>query len=62
MKVTVLPEHTELDDAAMEIEGEILDVTESVTPTDEAVVADKQAGNVPPTAKTAFRTSPLDGV
>ena len=61
VKVTVLPEQTELDNDAMETEGETLDVTESVTPTDEAVVTDRQTGNVPPTERTAATTSPLLG-
>jgi hypothetical protein len=61
VNVTVLPEQTELDEAEMDTEGEILDVTESVIPNDVAVVADRQAGNAPPTSKVDFIISPLDG-
>jgi len=59
--VTILPEHTELDEATTEIEGDTLDVTVSVVFKDEAVVPVKHVGNAPPAVNIAFTISPLEG-
>jgi hypothetical protein len=62
LKVTKVPEQIVLEVAAIETNGETLEVTTSVIPREEADVVDKHVGNDPPTVKPALITSPFEGI
>jgi hypothetical protein len=61
VKVTPVPEQTELDDTTMETDGKLLAVTVKVVPVAVAVVPERHVGILPPTSNVAETTSLLDG-
>jgi hypothetical protein len=62
VKVTPVPEQTEVADEAMDTEEICIGFTVKFTPVDVAGLPTKQLEMVPPAVNTAFTTSPFVGV
>ena len=62
MKVTPVPEQTDVAEIEMVTDGNTFPVNVKLIPVEVAEVFAKQVGKVPPVFKTARTTSPFDGM